>query len=129
MVKENTDTVQEQLMKEIGKTTNSMAKASRYGLTILSFRDLILKELKMAREHFNEVMGLFMLGILRITKLMDLASTFGKMVNLIRDTGRKIKWMEKERLIGLMAGNLMEIMPTTKKKVLEFFLGLMEPNA
>jgi len=109
-------------MMEIGKMINSMVTERKPGLTKLFIKEIISMEKNMERVHFYGKMTAVMKVNSLKTIFKVLVNTFGKMVGLMKVSGKITKWMEKGFLRGLMEEGMKDNIRTIKKKVLEFFI-------
>ena len=84
-----TQMVQDTLVN--GKMINSMVLGRRHLLMVHFMKDCIFKEIEMARENFNLLMGLFMKVNLKITIFTVKEYTYGLMAKNMRGNGFIIK--------------------------------------
>jgi len=112
----------------IGRTTNSMAKARKLGLMVLSTKASTLKEKSMEKELFSLVMDPNTMEISNIMTSTVMGSTNGLMVKSMKETGSKTKCMVKAKSSGKMAVNTKVNINTIKNTATVSSSGMMEEN-
>ena len=126
MVRESTRTPMGHNTREIGKTTNRMAKALKPGQTVRSTSASMSRARSMERANSRGATAPVTKGSSKTTTSMVEASTSGPMVVDMRETGETTKWTVEECSHGKTAAAMMESMWKIRRKGMGRSLGLME---
>ena len=115
-------------MKVRGRTTCSMAKAKRLGLTSHHMKDFILKGRNMELANTHGMMGRSTTENGTKTKSPDLVPTNGLMDASSKASGKKITWRVLAHILGWTVENIKAGTKTTKRVAMEFIAGQMDAN-
>lgn len=112
-------------LKVTGKMTNNKGMDNKNGKINLNSLASIKMGKSNGKASFYGVMAPNSKGNFIITIFMDLEYTFGATVENTKGTGRKIRCMARESLLGQMGNLIKEITLKTKNKGMELLFGLM----
>lgn len=115
-------------IKVLGKMINSMVKGKKRGQMVLVMREIIFLVKNMERELSYGLMVPYILVNSTTIILKVLANINGQMGDHSMETGKIIKCMGKEFLIGLMEGSMMVNILKIRNRDLEHSIGLQEEN-
>lgn len=96
--------------KVSGKKTSNMVMEKRPGLMVPVMKANTLKEENMDRESFNGLMEAPTTGNSLTIIFKERVSTNGQMAEYILETGKTIRWMGREYLLGLTIESMKDSM-------------------
>ena len=121
-------TKMERNMRELGKTTNKMDMAKRFGLMAHYMKENIHWERSKDKGCLPGQMDQNIMVTSWMVALREQDDTRGMMTGAILGSGRVTKWMALAHSHGQMAGITSENISATRKKVMEYSLGVMDDH-
>lgn len=86
-------------------------------------KDILKPDASMVKEHINGLMEVHTKESGSIITLRVMVNIYGQMVALMKVPGKKINYMEKDSILGVMVGLMMGFMWRIKSKVMELIFG------